>query len=469
MPPKVALILCTGFVGWLLYLDHKLSKRVSGWLWIPTVGILCSASRAVASWFGGGGSEYEGSSLDRVVFLVLLFLGLVALLRRGISWPAALQSNRWLWVVYAFALVSLVWAWFPFICFKRWLRIAVLPVLGLVVATEINPVYALEAIVRRSAYVLIPYSILLIKYFPSLGVDFNVWSGIATWIGVTYQKNSLGRLCMISGFGIVWMYIRRRSRSDIHAVKGQNLADALVLGMICYILRGTSGGTSVTSILGLLIGLFILWSLYWMRKQGKLYLSRMYSLVIVGVLAVGIALPFVGTGATSEFVSAVGRDATFTGRTEIWHDLLPKFFDDPLLGRGIGGFWLSAFTHIRFTFNDAHNGYLDVMLDLGVVGLAFLVCLLLSIFRDARLLLRTNDFDLASFAVCFLIMACIHNVTEGSFLRGASHIWTLTVVLAPVCGFAVKRQVELSRRALCPKMRQSQTVMSNSGTVPQRT
>jgi len=65
----------------------------------------------------------------------------------------------------------------------------------MVIVSEVNPRQSLASLLRRCAYVLIPFSVVLIKYYPALGRQYGRWSGIEMWIGVTNQKNSLGILC----------------------------------------------------------------------------------------------------------------------------------------------------------------------------------------------------------------------------------------------------------------------------------
>ena len=70
-----------------------------------------------------------------------------------------------------------------------------------------------------------------------------------------------------------------------------------------------------------------------------------------------------------------GREATLTGRTEIWAKFLPFALKEPLIGHGVGGFWTDAMQKsLEYHLTQAHNGYLDIFLDYGFVGsAAFLV------------------------------------------------------------------------------------------------
>ena len=119
------------------------------------------------------------------------------------------KCNRWLVLLISYMLVSILWSDIPFVAFKRWVREFTAVIMALLVLSEPAPRQALESVLRRTVYVLIPFSVLLIKYFPDLGVIYSRWTGEIQWIGVTLQKNGLGRLCLISAFFLVWTLTRR--------------------------------------------------------------------------------------------------------------------------------------------------------------------------------------------------------------------------------------------------------------------
>ena len=74
------------------------------------------------------------------------------------------------------------------------------------------------------------------------------------WVGVTTQKNGLGRLCVISAFFLVWAIIRAWSQRKQTGVKWKIRTDLAVLLLALLLLRGPGGGYSATSIVALLLG-----------------------------------------------------------------------------------------------------------------------------------------------------------------------------------------------------------------------
>ena len=81
-------------------------------------------------------------------------------------------------------------------------------------------------------------------------------------------------------------------------------------------------------------------------------------------------------------VEALGRNTTLTGRTEIWDDLFRMDFS-PWVGTGFESFWLGEradYMANRYYFhpNQAHNGYIEMYVNLGLIGVGFLVLLMAS-------------------------------------------------------------------------------------------
>jgi O-antigen ligase len=427
MPRQVALLLCTAFVLFLLRLERRESSGVSLASWIPTLWMLAIASKPLAIWFGMAGGNESGSLPDRLLLTGLTVAGMVVLARRRYDWSGALRRHGWLLALLAYMLVSTLWSDITFIAFKRWVRDAIVVIMALVIMSEANPREALASLLRRSAYVLIPFSLMLLKYYPSLGIAYGRWSGEQMWIGVTVHKNTLGRLCVVSAFFLVWaLYRRWRDRSP---GGGRYLAwaDVSVLLIALFLLKGDAGAYSATSIGTFAAGTISLLGLVGLRRM-KIPLPETGLLVLLTVLMVfGSAAPFLGGSNLAPVSAGLGRDETLTGRTETWAELVPVVKRQPLFGCGFASFWTTARRGF-YEMSYGHNGYLDIMLELGAVGLALYAAWLLSCARKLHGVL-TEQYDWGSLAICFLLMTLVYNVTE-SALNSLSEQMTAVVVLA---------------------------------------
>jgi exopolysaccharide production protein ExoQ len=415
VPAPLALISCICFVAWLLRLDLKQAVGISRASWIPTCWMLVTASRPLSYWTPGAVSgEVSGSSLDRGFQIALLGSALLILVRRRFNWGEAIRVQKWLFLLLGCMLLSVLWSPMPSSSLTGCIREFGAVSAALVAVTEIDCRGTVQAVFRRMVYILIPLSVVLIKYYPEYGVTFGRWSGDSMWAGVTLHKNQLGMLCLSSGFFLIWSLIGRIRGAHWAASKPYLLSEAVLLAMVAWLLIGPSRwAASVTSASVLTVGAMTLCLLLWMRKHEKVLGPNAWAVILGLIVCLGTLTPLMGGATVGGVTSVLGRDETLTGRSGIWAYLVPIMQQQPLLGEGFGGFW----TPERITaveVNQAHNGYLEILLGLGIVGWVLMTGFLLSFFRQAAKELVLNP-DWASLCVCFVLMASLHNFSESSY------------------------------------------------------
>jgi exopolysaccharide production protein ExoQ len=413
MPPQLALLLTTIFVLFLFWRDVKERPPITGALWIPLLWMLILGSRGPSEWLFGFGSSYEtqteGSPLDAAVYFSLPFVGLVVLMRRRVSLSTVLSRNPWWLAFLAYCAIAILWSDFPFVALKRWVKVLGHPVMVLIIATEPDPREAVVRLMKRAAYVLVPFSIMLIKYYPTLGRGYSSWTGEAFYTGVTLNKNALGMLCLLLGFFFVWHFlIVLRRKRDI-ARRHELLLIVAFLYMIQWLVFMAN---SATALMALVVGISILLLL------GLPFVNTRYVAgYLLLVLMVLFSADFV-FGLSDLLLQALGRDPTLTGRVQLWDTLL-KFGVNPILGAGFESFWLGARAEaiqamFRWRPNQAHNGYLETYLNLGLIGVILLAIWILATFRRASHTLLT-DFDVGRFQMGLLASVLVYNYTEASF------------------------------------------------------
>jgi O-antigen ligase len=427
MSPSLALLLCTALVLFLLRLERRGSRGVSAALWIPTIWMMIAASRPLGTWFvdsGAAGDNAAGSPLDRWVLAGLACAGIIVLARREFDWWATLRRQKWLLALLAYMCLSTLWSDITFLALKRWTRELIVIIMALVIVSEINPHRSLASLARRCAYVLLPFSVVLIKYYPAIGRQYARWSGIEMWTGATGHKNELGRLCMVSIFFLLRAIYQRWGSRSFSGERGQKWADVFIIGVGLYLLMGSSSATSLATLI-FCIATFL--CLRWLRKL-KINVPQPALLVLVlFLIGFGASTPFVGGSNVASFTSSLGRDDTLTGRTEVWAEVVPVIKQRPLLGFGFGSFWTDERRKL-YDIPTAHNGYLDVLLELGEVGLALYTAWLLSCAQQLHRALK-QDYDWASFAISLLLISLIYNTTE-SALNSLTEYITAVVVFA---------------------------------------
>ena len=209
MNPSLALQLWLVLLLLLMRFDPARERKPSLALWVPVIWMFIAGSRLPSQWLGGGVSfaanaSEEGNSLDRIIYSSLILLSIAILVSRSFQWGAFVQQNRALTAFLLFAMVSVVWSDFPFIAFKRWFRDLGDYVVILVVLSDRKPLDAIRTVLRRLSYLLVPLSILLIKYFPELGNHYSYWTGAVEFVGAATSKNTLGGMCIFSGLTFFW-------------------------------------------------------------------------------------------------------------------------------------------------------------------------------------------------------------------------------------------------------------------------
>jgi O-antigen ligase len=244
------------------------------------------------------------------------------------------------------------------------------------------------------------------------------------WTGVTDQKNELGRLCMVSIFFLLWTFYKRRRERVAPSASYYKWSDLFVIAIAVYLIKGADSATSIAT---LAVGIAIFFGLQLIRKL-RLKVPQAGLLAVVILLAAyGVSVPFLGGTNVTGFTSMLGRDSTLTGRTEVWAAVLPAMKRQPMFGYGFGSFWTDARREL-YDIPTAHNGYLDILLELGAVGLALFIAWLLSCTRQLHRAL-VLDYEWASFGICLLVMGLIYNATESALNSFAEYI-TAVVVLA---------------------------------------
>jgi O-antigen ligase len=294
--------------------------------------------------------------------------------------------------------------------------------MALIVICENQPHNALESILRRVAYTLVPISIVLIKYFPIFGRTYGRWNGLEMWTGVATHKNGLGQLCAISAVFLFWALLREWRSGNLWTNRSQTLADVVVLGMAIFLLLGPGGGAySATSIA---ITIFGVMTVVLLQSNA---LSRLVILNLKAVAACSvIAYLLFGNMLLEAFSSILDRNSDLTGRaTDIWPAVVEAASERPLLGAGYAGVWgLGTELSSKVAVEQAHNGYLDVFLQLGLTGVVILSAFLLSYCGNVRRQ-ASHGLQWARFGVFLLVSTLIYNNAESSLIEYTSYLWTI--------------------------------------------
>jgi O-antigen ligase len=287
-----------------------------------------------------------------------------------------------------------------------------------VVLTDPNRWVAVRRLLSTAALVLLPLSVLFILAFPDLGSKFNPTDQQMYYSGVTTQKNELGLISLTFGLGALWCFLgdwenrERRDRRRRLIVQGAILVMALWLVV---------KANSITSLSSFLLSATV------MLMAGTRTISRSYRYVhwVTGS-AVGLAVFALFIDSSGVLLRLLGRNSTLTGRTDIWKAVL-SFQTNPLIGTGFDSFWLGS--RIQGVANkigysgitEAHNGYLEIYINVGWIGVALLAWMILRGYSRAAAVLRIDPYA-GRFQLAFIIAAVMYNLSEAGF-RNVNVMW----------------------------------------------
>ena len=406
----------------LFLLDRDRSLRTSKALWIATLWLFISGSRPLSQWlaaFGFAGTTVqidspdaylEGSPIDRALFATLLIAGIAAAAARQRRVGQFIRGNRPLIVFFLYTAVSVFWSDYPLVAFKRWIKSIGDIVIVMLVLTEDAPNGALRRILTRTGFVLIPVSVLFIKYYPELGRAYNRWTWLPSYTGVTTNKNELGMMCLVFGLGSLWQWLAAMHEGATRNGKRRVAAHLCVLGMAFWLFWVANSMTSLSCFIIAGVALAVL-SLR--RFAGKAWVAHLLVLGAIGLSGFALFLD-----ADGSIVNSLGRDPSLTGRTEIWNVVL-AVSANPWGGAGFESFWLGdrlqyIWDHTMNGLQEAHNGYLEVYLNLGCIGVGLLAVLMVAGYRNILLALRRDPRN-GAIRLAYFIVALVYNLTEAGF------------------------------------------------------
>ena len=423
MNPSSALFLFAVGIAGLFYLDRDNSIRTSKALWIPVIWLWIVGSRPVSSWLGlspvsGDSQLLDGSPLDRSVFLILLISGILVLAHRSYRTKVLLRASWPILIFFSYCLLSVLWSDFSDISFKRWTKALGDLVMVLIVVTDAEPRAALKRLFSRTGFILMPASVLLIRYFNNLGRTYDAFSGEPANIGVAIGKNILGVTTLVLSLGAVWRVLALLQDNQQPNRGRHLLAQGTLLAFGVTLLVTANSATSVACF-ALGTGLMLA---SWLFVRGPR--PGLVHALVLGALVAGGVVMFLGGGAN--VVHALGRQTNLTGRLAIWDAVVPMA-PNPMFGAGFESFWIGPRVQALWRAfpvlhpNEAHNGYIEVYLNLGWVGIALIALVLINGYRRATAVFQRES-ALGALLVTYIVVAAIYSITEAGF-RMLDVIW----------------------------------------------
>ena len=357
----------------------------------------------------------EGATLLRVMWLPIYAVTALWMLARP---GAILDATRRVPIILVLSLLcvaSMMWSLDPSMTLRRGFALLMTSAFGIVLAATWSWRDMTQLIAVTFAILAVGSAIASLAA-PGFAVHHDIHVG--AWKGLWWEKNTLGAMM---AFGAA------ASLAAAAQLPRQRLIwwgfAAFECGMVLM-------STSKTALLALLLALAGACGIALVRR-GFGFAAVM--LFLAGVL--GSFLVLVITLAPMAALEALGRDATLTGRTDIWAVLVGQIQAQPWTGYGYGAYWTQEYGPVfwvrqqtQWPVPTAHNGWLETALGIGLPGVALMATsYVLSLLRAASRLFRGKE---TYWALVFIALVGLISFTESNLLQRNGLTWVLFVATA---------------------------------------
>lgn len=320
----------------------------------------------------------------------------------------------------AFAYLSALWSFSPGVTLTRATHFAGLLLLGWSAHCVPEPERRIVSFLRWLFVGALLASLLQVIVDPAAGI--NAESG--AWAGIHPHKSDLGGVALFC----LAVWLPRLSRVEPGR---RRLVTVVVLAFTLFMMVQTD---SETELLGS-IALVLCWIFFRLDVPWPIKLAAAPAPL---ALALVWFWSFQGGTMDSWLQFLLGRDSTLTGRTPLWEAIMESVRQHPLLGAGYDGFWVAGNTQAEYLIESvgwdayhAHNGYLEVLNTIGLVGALLLAITLLQAGYWAwRYYQRDHTLGLCFFLL--LLWLLISNLTKSTMCQGTTHGWFM-YLLSYVC------------------------------------
>jgi exopolysaccharide production protein ExoQ len=406
--------------------EASIWEEASSWLaLLPTLFILVSGriqtdTGPVAFRFTAMEEDSLGRRLARLACLLLISILISTRFKEILS---VCKRSKLLLLLPALAFASMLWSQNPTHTLVDSLNLLLTTLFAIFLCVR-YPGDRLVSFLTLSAFVALMLCMLAVIAFPSVGIDAFQQD---SWRGIFGQRNNCATACTL--FLTVGLHTKTRG-----VIEQLLRASVIVLSLVFIVMSGSRTG-------------FILAALAFALTFGLRFIARIRSLdriLFFMVMAIPTTLAvFLIYSNFNQILAAMDKDPTLTQRTIIWAQVLPSIAKHPLLGYGYSAFWaglngesMQTVLTTGWMEGQAQDGYLDILLQLGIVGLIPLVALLLRGFVQAATAIERKLLDSAAMlAIVLLPVILIQNIGESSLLLPLGVPWLYALIGLVVLAF----------------------------------
>lgn len=360
------------------------------------------------------------STLFGIFILIVTIFLLVIWYKRVLL---VIVKEQLLWILIAIAGASLFWSAAPEATQTNVIILGRITLFGIYFAARYNRKQQLQLLAWTfgiAAVFSLVFSLALPPYGRMGAASLLTPEDMAhagTWRGVFSHKNLLGRAMVIGGC-IFLLFANSKPKYPWVGWAGFLLSIILILGC--------TSKTALVSLLALLALIPLYRALRWNYSVALPF--------FITTVSVGGSLAIVLVSNAESILGAMGKDLSFTGRVPLWAAVLDKISEHPWLGYGYGGFWLGLdgesaqiWYLLGWAVPHAHNGFIDIWVDLGLVGLSLFVASYFAAYIRAIVEIRRTKTGEGLFPLIYLMFFLFANLTESTIRQ--NFFWMMYVVV----------------------------------------
>lgn len=339
----------------------------------------------------------------------ILGISLIFLSLRAKTLFRILPRGKLLWFHFGICILSVTWSIYPTLTIEGIVQTLLqVAAFGLYFVSRFNPkhqLYILACALGITVMVNLLYAIALPSVGRHVGDKFD-----GAWKGFYENKNEFSGK-MVWSLAVFYMLSFKNTNPLVMKI-------ARVGIIICPVLILLSTSKTALVLFVVLLSGVAIWRKYsWQGRRTILTLD--IALLSLIFLVGGVVSQWVG------IVSSLGKDPTLSGRTDIWIGAIAQINQRPLLGYGFSAFWtednpaalrIGDNLHPGFYTYHAHNGLLDILLDIGWLGLIVFMLGFISTWILALKYAYKPDSPGDSWPLAVMILVTIYNTTESTFL-----------------------------------------------------
>lgn len=369
----------------------------------------------------------EGSLTSQLIYLIIYLITFYYSFTYLGALKNALSSNKELLLLFALAVVSIAWSDDAAVTSRRVFALLCTSLFGYYLAVRYTLVDMLR-LLTQSLTIAGVLSVMAAVALPAYGLMGAMQEGgyhEGAWKGVYIHKNTLGRLMVINTLTAYTLYRYTKDKRYW-----------LIITLAVFLIVMSRSSSALVLVI-LIIGFANLLKTFQLKGPG----------LVLMLLSLPLLLGLLGYYAIMNYellFEYLGKDATLTGRTLLWEQVLEAIGKRPILGHGFSGFWLGEHSasaviiqQLNWEVPNAHNGFLDILLDLGYAGMAcFLVLHIGSLFSFMKQFSLYRQ-SMYSWGVEYLLLFLFYNFLESNALRQNSFMWL--VFVATVSSYSLQQ------------------------------